>query len=158
MWHSTWEPMAAHVASHSSPCGIPRRSPWQPMRHEKNKKIVLKASVVTKFHAVIWWLMMILDDLVHLPYLFTAPMAAHGIPWHPMAFHGSPWEPMTCRKQGIKNKKIVLKASVVTKFHAVVWWLVISDDLVHLRVVHSPHGISWHLMASHDSRKTLLRL
>ena len=76
-----WHPMASH--------GIP----WQPMAAhgslwhagskalKKNKKIVLKASVVSKFYAIMWWLV-------------TAPMASHGIPWHPMAAHGSPWHPM----------------------------------------------------------------
>ena len=138
--------MALQVTAH----GIP----WQPVA-QKKKKTVLNASVVTKFHAVIWWMprgspwysRIVRGIPRDSPWHPMASYAAvHDIlrssPWHPMLSHvtalGIPWQP-------VAKKKTVLKASVVTNFHVVIWWLVmILDDLVHIA-----HGTPWHPMASY---------
>ena len=66
--------------------------------------------------------------------LFTAPMASHGIPWERMAAH------VGCHvaAHGRKTRKIVLKASALTRFHAVIWWLMTILDDYLLFTVASP--------------------
>ena len=140
-----WDPTGVATAAHGNPCG----RPWQPTWQKRKKKIVLKASVVTTFHAVIWWLVIMLDDLVHLLVYskhgqawhpmaaYDSRVAAHGIPWHPMASRVIPWQPTW------------LPMASHGSPHGIPCQLMASHGI--LRHPMLAHGIPWHPMASHAS-------